>query len=351
MLDASDEAMLVRDAGGRIVFANRAAAEALGRTADELTGLPYIAVAEPAEAARVLAADREVLDSGDPSLVRDPVDGEVAGAVREQRRFPVTLAGGQPAVLAISRDVSASVRAERAERESRSKSEFVASLSHEMRTPLTAIMGFGQLLVDPECGALNQRQRRYVGNIRSSARQLLELVNDALDLARIQAGQMHLQPECIDVASMLQDAVAMLRPLAESKSIQVQTSVPEALAARADRRRLQQAVLNLLSNAIKFTPTGGSIDVEAVAKAEAVEITVSDTGIGVPPDEHERIFEEFAQLECERSESEGTGLGLALARKLVHLMGGQLILVRSVPGRGSVFAIRLPAASSQPRST
>ncbi len=227
------------------------------------------------------------------------------------------------------------------------KSEFLAIMSHELRTPLNSILGFSQLLEDESFGPLTERQARYVGHIRSSGGHLLALINDVLDLSKVEAGQLNLDFETVPLESLVAECVGDVRPLADDKHLDLRYRVPAGLRVRADRRRLAQVALNLLSNAIKFTPEGGRVTVAAVRDGDMVSITVRDTGIGIEGSAQKRIFDAFFQVGSGRTrQQEGTGLGLALSRRLVEMMGGTLN-VASRPGRGSTFRVRIPAAAAR----
>jgi PAS domain S-box-containing protein len=246
-------------------------------------------------------------------------------------------------VIATFIDITAVKAADTVRRESEAKSRFLATMSHELRTPLNSILGFAQLLDGEAYGELNERQRRYLGHINSSGRHLLALVNDVLDLSRVAAGQMDLQIERLDVDPMIHEVVERLRPMADGRHLQLTVESTPGLALRADRRRLEQVLANLVANAIKFTPEQGSVAITARRRRKQVAVSVRDTGIGIPLDQHERIFMEFTQVEDGRSRRhQGTGLGLPLSRRLVELMGGRL-WVQSDAG-GSEFTFTVPLA-------
>jgi signal transduction histidine kinase/HAMP domain-containing protein len=226
------------------------------------------------------------------------------------------------------------------------KSEFLAHMSHELRTPLNSILGFAQLLDDQSFGALSERQARYVSHIRSSGDHLLSLINDILDLSKVEAGQLDLMVETVGLSALLDDCVGDIRPLADAKKLDLRFRASSALLVRADRRRLAQVILNLLSNAIKFTPEDGRITVNASADDDGVVIAVRDTGIGIAASEQQNIFDAFFQIRGGRTrQQEGTGLGLALSRRMMELMGGSLSVV-SREGRGSTFSVRIPRAAT-----
>jgi PAS domain S-box-containing protein len=240
------------------------------------------------------------------------------------------------------RDLSERVEAEAMRQESEAKSRFVAAMSHELRTPLNSILGFSQLLAGAGAGDLNDRQLRYVGHIETSGRHLLALINDVLDLSKVEAGQMEVELEPIELQPLLDEAVSQVKPMADIKPLDVLVEPMPPIWIRADRRRFLQVMLNLLSNAIKFTPPGGLIKIGAVRAGRSAEIAVSDTGIGIPAADRERIFEEFTQVERPAAEqAEGTGLGLALSQRLLQLMRAT-IKVESEEGVGSTFTITIP---------
>jgi signal transduction histidine kinase len=223
------------------------------------------------------------------------------------------------------------------------KSEFLANMSHELRTPLNAIIGFSEVLLQRMFGALNAKQEEYLQDVLSSGRHLLSLINDILDLSKVEAGRMELELGRFDLPATLQDTQILVRERAARHGIILALEVDGRLGACvADERKLKQVMLNLLSNAVKFTPEGGRVDVRAVPTDGAVEISVTDTGIGIAPENQEAIFEEFRQVSGEYAHKrEGTGLGLTLARKFVELHGGR-IWVKSQLGQGSTFTFSLP---------
>ncbi len=225
---------------------------------------------------------------------------------------------------------------------SRHKSEFLASMSHELRTPLNAIIGFSEVLLERMFGDLNDRQDEYLRDIHSSGRHLLALLNDILDLSKVEAGQMTLQPTTIALHPLLDGCVGLVSERAIRHGLAIRVRVDEDVQeVLADELRLRQVVLNLLTNAVKFTPDGGSITLAATRSPGSVEVTVTDTGVGIPAGEHERIFDSFQQGGRSPRPTEGTGLGLTLSRRIVHLHGGELWLTSEV-GSGSTFGFTLP---------
>ena len=225
----------------------------------------------------------------------------------------------------------------------RHKSEFLASMSHELRTPLNAIIGFSEVLKERMFGELNDKQAEYVEDIHASGRHLHSLINDVLDLSKVEAGRMELEVTRFDLPLTIDNALTLIRDRAGRHRIMLHLNVDPSIEEWAgDERKIRQVLLNLLSNAVKFTPDGGRIDIHATPVGGGVEIAVSDTGIGIAPADQERIFEEFRQVGSDRSrKQEGTGLGLTLAKKFVELHGGRL-WVTSELGKGSTFTFTLP---------
>lgn len=223
------------------------------------------------------------------------------------------------------------------------KSEFLANMSHELRTPLNAIIGFSEVLGEEMFGAVNPKQAEYLEDINSSGKHLLALINDILDLSKIEAGKMELELSPIDMEAALADAMTLLRDRATKSSVVLALQCPEPIGTWiADVRKFKQIMVNLLSNAVKFTPRGGQVTVRAERIAGEVRIAVSDTGIGIRPQDQELVFEAFRQATGDYlQKSEGTGLGLALTRRFVELHGGRLSL-QSEPGHGSTFTFNLP---------
>ena len=225
---------------------------------------------------------------------------------------------------------------------SQHKSEFLANMSHELRTPLNAIIGFSEVLSERLYGEINEKQTEYLRDILESGRHLLSLINDILDLSKIEAGRMELELTDFNLPATLDNAMTLVRERAGRHGIALHMTVDERVEqVRADERKIRQVVLNLLSNAIKFTPGGGRIEVRAVPSNGAVEVSVVDTGVGIAPEDQEAIFEEFRQVGTAAKKVEGTGLGLALSRKFIELHAGR-IRVESQVGVGSTFTFAIP---------
>lgn len=237
------------------------------------------------------------------------------------------------------------------ERMTRLKSQFLASMSHELRTPLNAIIGFADLLQDGTSGAINEKQKKFVKHVQLAGRHLLDLINDILDLSKIEAGQLILQPENFSADGALPEVLSVIKPLAMKKHIELRNEVGPGLNVYADRVRFKQIIYNLLSNAVKFTSEGGQVKVESLKMENFVRFSVTDTGVGIRPEDHEAIFEEFRQVgQATSGVTEGTGLGLAICKRLVVQQEGT-IWVESELGHGSRFSFTLPMGRSISRVT
>jgi signal transduction histidine kinase len=284
------------------------------------------------------------------------LSGSVVGPVRRMQTRLAAIASGDFSshVEVSNRDELGSLAAnlnrmndelgrlyEELEAASRHKSEFLATMSHELRTPLNAIIGFSQVLQQQMYGPLNEKQADYVNDVLSSGQHLLNLINDILDLAKVEAGRMELQPSTFELPEILENAASMVRERATRQGIGLTVATDGSVGGmEGDERKVKQILFNLLSNAVKFTPSGGTVALVARATDEQVVISVRDTGIGISADDQEKIFEEFYQVGASRTQ-EGTGLGLALTRRLVELHHGELS-VESEPGVGSTFTVTMP---------
>jgi len=228
------------------------------------------------------------------------------------------------------------------ERANQLKSEFLASMSHELRTPLHTIIGFAELLGEELEGPLNDKQKRFMNHIHTDSIHLLALINDILDISKIESGRLGLRRETFDLGSALEEILSSIRSQASAKSIAIETSVSLPATIFADRLRVKQVLFNLLSNALKFTPNGGKIRIDAALRDGVIEISVSDTGIGIAKEQHEAVFDKFYQVgSTTKGVREGTGLGLAISKALVEEHGGGIWL-ESEPGKGSRFTFTIP---------
>ena len=234
---------------------------------------------------------------------------------------------------------------EEIERGSKFKDQFLSTMSHELRTPLNAVLGFSDLLTEERYGPLNDRQRRYVNHIHTGGKHLLSLINDILDLSKIEAGRLQLAIETVRVSTSFAEVVDTMRPLADKKCQSLVMNASPELNVRADATRFKQVLMNLIGNAIKFTPEGGKIAIGCRPLGEVVRVEVRDSGPGIPLEEQKRIFEAFHRLRQSEKTVEGTGLGLAITRRLVELHGGHLDL-ESKPGLGSCFYFTLPRVAA-----
>jgi signal transduction histidine kinase len=290
------------------------------------------------------------------------VEAETAGTLADQRALRLALVGilllgsfafARIAARSLKRREQltaalAEVEAKRREVETanRHKSEFLANMSHELRTPLNAIIGFSEVLSQQMFGSVNDKQGEYLGDIQSSGQHLLSLINDILDLSKVEAGKMELQLSSFSLDDALRAVLLMVRERANARDIALSSDVAANVGTiEADERKVKQIVLNLLTNALKFTPSGGRVDLRAARDGGGVTVAVRDTGGGIAPADQARIFEEFAQAHDGAAGHEGTGLGLTLSRKFVELHGGA-IWVESALGRGSTFTFTLPAVAS-----
>jgi signal transduction histidine kinase len=231
----------------------------------------------------------------------------------------------------------------RLEELSQLKSHFLANMSHELRTPLNSILGFSEVLQDKMFGALNEKQEQYVNYIMESGQHLLSLINNILDLSKIEAGKMEIEVAKIRIGDLLKDSLTMVKEMALKQSVELglklEDDIPEIYA---DERKVKQIAFNLLSNAVKFTPDGGRVGIQAVKEQEDIRVTVWDTGIGIKEEDKGKLFKEFQQLDSGANKRyQGTGLGLALSKRLVEMHGGR-IWVESEPGKGSRFSFTLP---------
>jgi len=308
---------------------------------------------------------RVLVEDGWRSLVAVPMlrEGRIVGAMIVRRHTPgrvpeeicdlLETFASQSALALINAQLYRQLERQSAALEiaGRHKSEFLASMSHELRTPLNAIIGFSEVLLERMFGEINERQDEYLRDIWSSGKHLLELLNDILDLSKIEAGQMVLNRSEFVVSESLEYCLSMVRERALKQRILLSLEVdPDVGLLDADRLRFRQVVLNLLSNAVKFTPEGGRVDVRAFIRDQELVVLVADTGVGVPAEDRERIFDSFQQGTRSSGQVEGTGLGLTLSKRILELHGGR-IWVDSDSGHGSTFGFALPTGSAEPTLT
>jgi two-component system sensor histidine kinase/response regulator len=357
ILELAPDAIITMDHEGKILEFNPAAERIFGCSRGEMIGqelAPLLPAAGPDERwpglKRYLAADER------PAINQRI---EIAGVRAGGAEFPVELAvipilgGQQPVFTATMRDITERKQSEAvllnaktaAEEANRAKSQFLANMSHELRTPMNAILGFSEILQDQTFGTLNPKQTRYVDNILTSGRHLLELINSILDLSKVEAGCMELDRSHFDAAAALHSLKSIVKPLAAKKQIVLTTTIQEPIPLiSADEAKFKQILYNLLSNAIKFTPEGGQVTASIEWREPWLQISVSDTGIGIQPEDQERIFRQFEQVDSSYArQQQGTGLGLSLTRQFVELHGGRLWVQSDGEGKGSTFSFVLPA--------
>ena len=327
---------------------------ALGRMA--LTGEP-VAISDIGDETVYQSRVRDLLVAlGFRSLLAVPLvrDDQILGGIAVNRKAP---GGFAPEVVALLQTFAAQSalaiqnarlfrelehKSRELETASRHKSEFLANMSHELRTPLNAIIGFSEVLHERLFGDVNDKQAEYLADIVASGRHLLSLINDILDLSKIEAGRMELDRADFDLPAAIGNTLALVRERAQRRGIALASTLDPAVATiNADERKVKQVLLNLLSNALKFTPEGGAITVRTGVEGDQVAIAVTDTGVGISPEDQAAVFEEFRQVGAAAKKVEGTGLGLAISRKFVELHGGA-IRVESELGKGSTFTFTLP---------
>jgi PAS domain S-box-containing protein len=377
-MDASPALTWIKDENGRYSYVNKGIADATGVNASEWLGKTQSEVIGGEEADDVRRGDRDVLMLNEPTETVEQT--RVGGETRfwNTFRFPFISPDGKRSIGGVAVDITARIKAEtalrdtearlhaatadlerrvrertmelqeakeRAEAAGKAKSDFLSSMSHELRTPLNAIIGFAEFMIDGKPGPLNPKQKEYLGDVLTSGRHLLQLINDLLDLTKVEAGKMRFYPEQFRIAAAIKEVCAVMKPLAERKNIAFSISVdPQLDVVMLDQQKFKQVLYNLLSNAVKFTATGGRVSISAAPRdVSHFTLTVADSGIGIKAEDIARLFTDFEQLDDGRKDG-GTGLGLALTRRLVELHGGE-ISVTSEFDKGSMFTVVLPLSA------
>jgi len=380
LLEAAPDAILEVDRQGRIVLVNLQAERLFGYTRTELLGnrieflLPERLrgrhpghrdtffehpIMRPMGTGLELYARRADGSEFAVDVTLSPYDSEGAGRVicvvrdvterkvAEEQIQTLNQHLEQRTAELVATNKELELRNREVERVNRLKDEFLASMSHELRTPLNSIIGFSDLLAEQGAANFNPKQKRFLGHIQQGSRHLLELINDILDLSKIEAGHLELKYEDFEVSQAVAEVVATVRPIATAKNIDFKSTVPGDLFLYADRLRFKQVLYNLLSNAIKFTAAGGRVSIDGSDEGHDLRFRVADTGIGIPSGEQEAIFESFHQVgTTTKGVREGTGLGLAITKRLIEQHGGS-IWVDSELGKGSRFFFTLPLRPKQ----
>jgi PAS domain S-box-containing protein len=369
LIEDAPDAILQVDSEGKILLANRTVERMFGYSSEELLGKGVDSLVPEAVRSKHTAFRKEFAKAGVSRPMGLGLDLYARRKDGTELPVEISLSPIQTEdgvnVTAVIRDVSERKLAEQqirslersylaelkarhveAERLNQLKSEFMASISHELRTPLHTIIGFAELLSEEGAGPLNEKQRLFVSHIQTDSEHLLGLINDVLDLSRIEAGGLVVRAEALPLQAAISEAVNAIRPQADGKQVTVREYAVPKIDILADPLRVRQILYNLLSNGVKFTDPGGEVAVSAELDADSVRITVADTGRGIPEEECGRIFDKFYQVGYTTAGvRQGTGLGLTICKQLVEILGGR-IWVKSEPGKGSHFHFTLPVQRS-----
>ncbi|WP_440951975.1 PAS domain S-box protein [Methanococcoides sp. FTZ1] len=351
--NGNDGIVIIQD--GLIKYANSKAAEITGRTKEEIIGKSSLEFVAKESRKWIQQREKERFEYGKVF----PDKFELYGICKDGSKVPIEYSSslieyeGRPAAMSIVRDITERkineklfIEKTKVEATSRAKSEFISTMSHEMRTPLTIIIGYADLLYLQNFGELNQKQKNYVGTILESAKHLLALINDTLDLSKIEASKMELNIEEVSINDVIDDVRTTLMPLTSSKNIDILANVNTDIATiKVDKMKFKQILYNFVSNALKFTPEKGTITIETRPVSNMIQIDVIDTGIGISEENMKELFQPFQQVNNhETREQRGTGLGLTLVKKFVEMHGGE-VWVQSEVGKGSTFGFTMPIDS------
>ncbi len=366
---ANDGIVILQD--GLIMYANPSAVRLSGQEEKDFIGQPFSAYLHPDERSKIEELYRRRLSGEESDNIYETIflrsDGQ---GIYAEVNASLTTYLDKPADQVIIRDISERKRAqealkraydqlelkvaertaelaiakEHAEESDRLKSAFLASMSHELRTPLNSIIGFTGIILQELVGPLNDEQSKQLKMVQDSAHHLLSLINDVLDLSKIEAGQLNVESEEFDLSEVIRNVVKKVSPMADKKGISIETEVSSVVSViKSDRRRVEQVLLNLVNNAIKFTERG-SVKIYCEPAGKYITTSIKDTGIGIAPEDMDKLFRAFQQIETGLSRRfEGTGLGLSICKKLVGLLGGEIEAYSEGPGVGSTFTFRLPA--------
>jgi PAS domain S-box-containing protein len=374
LLEAAPDSIIEVDEDGLILTLNAVTEKSFGYTREELLGKP-VEILVP-EAKRGAHTGYRAGYRAHPVTRPMGIGMELHGRRKDGSTFPVEISLSPVRsdegfrVTAIIRDITERKEAERrldairarytrelelrnreVERANRHKSEFLANMSHELRTPLHTVIGFSELLAEETRGPLNPDQKRFIGHIHNDSQHLLALINEILDLSKIEAGKIQLNRQALDIGAVIEDALGAIRPQSLERAIEIKTEFDAPVIVSGDAIRVKQIFYNLLSNAVKFTHKGGTVRVNARTIDGFGEISVSDTGVGIPPEELDSIFDKFHQVDAPGvGMREGTGLGLPITRRLVEEHGGR-IRVESEVGKGSKFTFTLPLEQADEAGT
>jgi len=359
------EGCQIVDRDWRYVYVNPAAARHGHATVDALAGRTMMEAYPGIDATPLFAVLRHCMESGSSQAIENEFvapDGSAGWFelkiqpvpeglfilsldITERKRAEAELRAAKTDLEQRVQERTAELQLakERAEAAGRAKSEFLASMSHELRTPLNGIIGFTEFLIDGKPGPLNDKQKEYLGDVLTSGRHLLQLINDLLDLVKVEAGKMRLYLEPFRIATAVEEVCAVMRRLAQPKNIAISVSAAPSLeTAMLDQQKFKQILFNLLSNAVKFTGAGGRVEISLEPRDPFhFSLAVADTGAGITKEDLDRLFIDFEQLNAAARKHGGTGLGLALTRKLIEIQGGA-IDVKSEVGKGTTFTVTLP---------